>query len=206
MNPITNTTTYYYAVSYVWGPLRNLSDDLDEDEKLPLRDLPTIEDVIKVMFGMRGRLLWVDRYCIRQRHNEQKQLQLSQMANIYEHAIASIVCLGSRSDTGIPSISSPLGEKFLVDANSYQLTWLGPSLKSSLQNSDWNSRGWTYQEALLSTRCIISTNYDLFLACQERSVNQSTRSSITPKVRRLVASIHLSSATWPFRQVMLGFY
>lgn len=102
----------YLALSYVWGKqstARSVHDDaLRTGSLYPGLNVPlTIEDAILIVKMSGYRYLWVDRYCIQQHNNIEKQHQIRQMANIYSNAVATICALGAQANTGIDGISRP---------------------------------------------------------------------------------------------------
>ncbi|KAF2187979.1 hypothetical protein K469DRAFT_568100, partial [Zopfia rhizophila CBS 207.26] len=38
----------------------------------------------------------------------------------------------------------------------------------------WNKRGWSYQERLLSRRCLIFTTYQVYFQCPVKSFSEDT--------------------------------
>jgi hypothetical protein len=42
-----------------------------------------------------------------------------------------------------------------------------PPLGAFLENSKWNTRGWTYQEAILSTRKLVFTSFEVWFECND---------------------------------------
>lgn len=102
----------YLALSYVWGKpsmARSAHDDALGTKSLCLGlDVPlTVEDAISIVKMSGYRYLWVDRYCIQQHNNDEKQHQIRQMANIYSNAVATICALGAHANTEIEGISIP---------------------------------------------------------------------------------------------------
>ncbi|KAI1650257.1 heterokaryon incompatibility protein-domain-containing protein [Daldinia loculata] len=102
------------------------------------------------------RYLWVDSLCIIQDDRGDKDIQISQMDKVYSVAIATIVAASetdpSRGLTCLRSRDTPQVRCF-------------PPLQRSIDNTLWNSRGWTYQEFMLSRRLIIFTSTQLFFSC-----------------------------------------
>lgn len=107
-----NNNMEYLALSYVWGngytarpvhdaALRTRSPNLGLN--FPL----VVEDAILVVQKSGYRYLWVDRYCIQQHDNIEKQHQIRQMANIYSNAVATICALGAHANTNLPGVLRP---------------------------------------------------------------------------------------------------
>jgi hypothetical protein len=76
--------------------------------RLP-KDIPlTIEDAIRVTKDLGCRFLWVDKYCIDQSNETEKQQQCSPMGDIYAGSQITIFALGPNSNYGLPGVSSRL--------------------------------------------------------------------------------------------------
>lgn len=93
----------YATLSYVWG-----NDKVtDFSEVLPTTLPCTIEDAITVVLRFGLRFLWVDKYCINQRIEEERQRQLEKMDMIYESSeITIIAASGSNPSLGLPGVST----------------------------------------------------------------------------------------------------
>ena len=183
----------YLALSYVWGKrhtaqsvhdatLRTGSPNLGVN--LPL----TIEDAILVVQKSGYRYLWVDRYCIQQHDNIEKQHQIRQMANIYSNAVATICALGAHSNTGIAGVSALRKSQYRFQSQNYVLVkclWPEAQLQYHLQNSTWATRGWTFQEPLLSKRCLFFTPEAVILVCHKSTLGEALVMAGEPTKRSL---------------------
>jgi Heterokaryon incompatibility protein (HET) len=160
----------YVALSYVWGARTGLTADdakqLETSKALPAKIPRTIEDALKAVIYLGERYLWVDQYCISQYHAEGKQEQIGAMADIYGCALLTIVALGDNADAGLDGVTSVRKHcQPSVSVGDQKLVWAMPDLQQCLESSIWSTRAWTYQEALLSPRCLIVTKYQLFFVC-----------------------------------------
>jgi hypothetical protein len=157
--------TSYLALSYVWG-------SQSEDVPLTLSGLTemlprTLEYAILVAKGLGIPYLWVDRYCIDQTNKQEKHHMVSNMDKVYAGAdLTLIAAAGSDPHHGLPGISTT------VRRNVDRRTIAGdgvlvhyPSLSKEFRNSVWASRGWTYQELLLSRRRLIFSDSQMFFHC-----------------------------------------
>jgi serine/threonine protein kinase len=157
----------YLTLSYVWGPSQS-----DRSENLFFDTLPanlphTIEDAISVTKKLGFRYLWIDRYCIDRSNKEDAEKQLSQMNVIYQNSVITIIAaIGEDPSYGLPGVgnrertaqpSADVGEHLLVS------TMEDPRMY--IRSSTWMTRGWTYQEALLSTRRLIFTDQQVYYEC-----------------------------------------
>ncbi|KAK8123102.1 hypothetical protein PG984_011772 [Apiospora sp. TS-2023a] len=101
----------YVALSYVWGQVRMLKTTKENLESLQkpktltnLKDqLPrTIQDSIELVPLLKERYLWVDSLCIPQDDEKVAQLNIGQMAAIFEAASLTIVaCDGRDAEFGL---------------------------------------------------------------------------------------------------------
>lgn len=169
----------YLALSYVWGQSAKKPDVTQESwpegsfdfHRAPL----TIKDAIRVVRYLQMRFLWVDRYCINQGEGDEKRMMIQNMDQIYENAEATIVAIhGENDEAGLPGVS-----KILRQSQARFQTPFGclvsscPPIATILRDSVWASRGWTYQEARLSRRCLFFTEHQVYSVCREMTRSES---------------------------------
>ena len=155
----------YVALSYVWGGVAQKSFTLGST----LGRLPqTIEDAIACVRILGKRYLWVDSVCIDQSDEKEKLDQIGRMWSIYRGAYITLVALSCRSaNTGLPRFGS--NESFCSQLScrigGKRLVGLMPTLAEHIYASAWGSRAWTFQEALLSPRCLYLSDHQLYFEC-----------------------------------------
>ncbi|KAL9115790.1 MAG: hypothetical protein Q9227_000158 [Pyrenula ochraceoflavens] len=159
----------YLALSYVWGQTKSMSSLEHSEpalsESLPLRLPQTIQDAITVTVRLGQNYLWVDKYCIKA--TVDKHLQIQNMGLVYEGALATIIAVpGENSDFGLPGISLERNAQACVEVDIGTLVSTGCHPSYPISNSRWYTRGWTYQEAFLSRRCLLFTHDQVFFACK----------------------------------------
>jgi hypothetical protein len=153
----------YIALSYVWGDrpeeAQNTMDVLGSLAPL------VIEDAIMVTKNLDVRYLWVDRYCIDQ-NSEEKDHQIRNMDLIYRGAKLTIIAAaGEDPSFGLPGVSSTSRTpQPMLQVKGHLLISL-PDPSAELSSSKWASRGWTYQEGLLSRRRLVFTRSQVFFQC-----------------------------------------
>lgn len=173
----------WVALSYVWGEPQKHALKKDnytsyhlpgtlKAENVP----PTILDAMAVTKEMGEHYLWVDSLCIIQDDEEDKLRYIPSMDIIYGLATFTIINAAvDKVSAGIPGIdgASPRAVQDVFEVNG---TWLIVSLDPPhesfhgyLQNSTWNTRGWTYQECLLPRRCLIFTQEQVYWQCLRAS-------------------------------------
>ncbi|KAM6512613.1 hypothetical protein FSOLCH5_010322 [Fusarium solani] len=158
-------TIEYVTLSYVRGsPSEIESDQLSGlPEVLP----PLVADAMSVTRSLGYRYLWIDRYCFPQYNAAERRRQLDKMGEIYSRStLTLIVAAGEGINDGIPGISVPREEQLSLqtDAGYFTTSLIRPD--AEVANSKWASRGWTYQEGLLSRRRLVFTPSQIYYQCQ----------------------------------------
>jgi hypothetical protein len=162
--PFTIGNGGYITLSYVWG----ISNARDIEPSFELGDRPKlVEDAMIIVRRLGFRYLWVDRYCIPQSDEKMRQVQIQHMGKIYnESAFIIIVAAGSDPGYGIPGVSSTLRtQRPSILVGYLYLVEIRPP-EDEIFESQWNTGGWTYQEALLSRRRLVFTNTQAYFQCQ----------------------------------------
>lgn len=163
----TSCPPSYAALSYVWGPatvFKTMQDNIEalmQPEGLPVPSFPkSIRDAMALAKELGFQYIWVDSLCIIQDSTEDKVQQLRMMDRIYSRASLTIVAAaGSHADAGIPGLQPETRSRKQHTAkisDDLTLVALHPDAYRSAAATTWNTRGWTYQERLLSKRCIFS--------------------------------------------------
>ena len=174
----------YLTLSYVWGTHRLQPSDenlqeLDSDGSSPvLRNAPlTIRDAITAVKCLGYRYIWIDKYCIRQGDTVEKALTIQNMDIIYENSDATLVAVhGDSEKAGFPGVSSTQREHQLSFSHQGRrfISTL-PSITGAMKESVWNTRGWTYQEARLSRRCLFFTRFQVYFVCRHETLSEAIR-------------------------------
>lgn len=156
----------YVALSYVWGSITSRRGDERFQVYLDEHSLPqTVQDAMNVVRVLGMQFLWVDRYCIDNTEPGMKHYMISNMDAIYAAAHVTIIAAsGSDDEYGLPSVSGP----YLAREGDYRrsfppwdgiaCTSLSSAHRKQIEQSAWSTRGWTYQEGLLSRRRLIFTD------------------------------------------------
>lgn len=138
----------YVTLSYVWGAPRaeEAASPTNDVQNVPL----TIRDAMVVVRELGLRYLWVDKYCI---EDSNKHIMISRMDNIYKAARLTIVAAsGDDAFHGIPGVS----RMYHLECNGSIIYFQDP--EDEIKASRWSTRGWTYQEGVLSSCCLIFTS------------------------------------------------
>lgn len=167
----------YVALSYVWGgyqQLHLLSSNIDRlSEYNSIQDLksqipPVIHDAMYVVEALDESLLWVDSLCIVQDDANAKHYLIQEMASVYDRAALTLVaCNGVSAGDNLPGVQ--YNSRRLTNLASIGNTDLHLSnsrvFKHDVDQSVYNTRGWTFQERLLSRRCLYFTPTQVVLEC-----------------------------------------
>ncbi|EMT69531.1 hypothetical protein FOC4_g10003261 [Fusarium odoratissimum] len=142
---------------------RNFSSD---------RILPDSEDGLDPETGGVGeRFLWVDALCIVQDDPADLGHQTARMDLIYSKALFTILAAcGEDSTSGLAGLPSNPRDVFqrqvkISASGLHVMPLVTLSEEDTLQFSSWNTRGWTFQERLLSRRSLIFTNKQVYWCC-----------------------------------------
>jgi hypothetical protein len=180
------TSEKYLTLSYVWGKERRKAERWQDGSRSEesststfARAPLTVRDAMVVTKSLGQRYLWVDKYCIKQEDGPEKELMIRSMDQIYENAEATIVALyGDNDDSGLPGVSmvSRSAQSFVSTAGGRLVSSL-PPISTIIADSIWATRGWTYQEARLSRRCLFFTEHQVYLVCRETTRSESVPST-----------------------------
>ena len=166
-----NMETKYVALSYVWGNFKTIQTTktnlayLQRPRSIGVRGNilkfgKTIEDALRLVSLLGERYLWVDCLCIVQDDLNTKQETLNAMGSIYANAYLTIVAAdGHHADHGLRGLGHGSQNRsvgcniirfpFETDVVAHRYRAWYP------EDSPWESRAWTFQEALFSRRLLI---------------------------------------------------
>lgn len=168
----------YVALSYVWGTkpvFQTLMNNIEE-LKLPgglsqYHEMfpKSIQDAMALTKTLGYRYAWVDSICIIQNSISDKMTQLTAMDRVYTQAALTIVAAGGDdANAGLPGLSP--GSRTLTQAvadysSDLELVALQLDCQVAVETTRWNTRGWTYQERLLSRRYLFFVNNTVYFQC-----------------------------------------
>ena len=170
----------YLALSYVWGhgkTFRNTEDlrrDLEVEGGLSkrLEELPeTIKDAMDLVRELGERYLWVDSLCIIQDNNQDKADQITAMDVIYESALLTIAATsGDSVDAGLAGGQTKRRAftQVVEKIQGLSLANRPVTFDKTIGDSSWNTRAWTFQERILSSRVLYVADQRCFFTCRHR--------------------------------------
>ncbi|VUC27726.1 unnamed protein product [Clonostachys rosea] len=159
----------YVALSYVRGKTDGLTSSAPRvspgTDGSPFEKV--IEDSITVTKALGLRYLWVDKICIDHSDHDDTRHQIRQMDLIYANSYITIIAAACNTpDDGLPGIDgTPRANQQRLRINNTALIYTLPSGRSSVEKSKWYTRGWTFQEGILSTKRLIFTKAQVFFDC-----------------------------------------
>jgi hypothetical protein len=168
-----NTEEDYLALSYVCSEACERHSCQQGSDMTHV--CQTIEDALAVTHSLGFRYLWVDKYCINQHDDEEKRAAIATMDHIYEGASLTLVAAPlPNSRPGLPGMSRER-QSFQPTARIGETLWAStlPHLSVAVSASTWVTRGWTYQEMVLSTRCLFFTDEQIYFLCQQGTASES---------------------------------
>ncbi|KAH7065872.1 heterokaryon incompatibility protein-domain-containing protein [Paraphoma chrysanthemicola] len=161
--PRSNAKMPYVCLSYVWGPEE--ATHVVGGGTLPVNLPRTITDAIDVTLKIGFKYLWVDRYCIDQNDANAKHDAIRNMDMIYQGAELTIIAASSdKPSDGLPGISGAREQRATLVVGNHVFMSVRNARKE-IELSRWNTRGWTYQEAMLSVRRLVFTNSQVYFQC-----------------------------------------
>jgi hypothetical protein len=183
----------YAALSYCWGPPSNLGRN--DPTGLPSVAPLVIEDALAVTRGLGIPYLWVDRYCNSQSDPQILPIQLQNMHKVYRSAYVTIIAgCGVDPEFGLPGVSTrDRKPQVSVQTHGYSLHCI-PDIEQEISSSKWSTRGWTYQENLLSKRRLVFTETQTYFQCWNMHCCESTpldlKKAHTKNLERFKETIH----------------
>ena len=161
----------FVALSYVWGNQSTVQATFATMGHLQrvgaLSNMPIakrIEHAMSITELLDGRYLWVDTLCILQDDESQQHIEMSKLAAIYaNYAITTLAVEGRHANSGLKgfhgiSEASNLCQSFhrLAEGTKIILFPMGPNqLELGTHQTDWETRGWTYQEHFFSLKRLV---------------------------------------------------
>ncbi|KAI3317230.1 heterokaryon incompatibility protein-domain-containing protein [Xylariaceae sp. AK1471] len=172
----------YVALSYMWGQLTRDNhyhlESLPEDpsiQKLPETLPQTIKDVLQVTRWLGLQYVWIDAYCIDQNNPLELQKAIQNMDTVYENALLTICSFWADSDAGLHGVSVPFKEHNSEPlGENYVCSTFSPGehpLDYEIVGTPWHSRGWIFQESILSRQRLCFMPSSIMLLCQQKSIS-----------------------------------
>lgn len=195
VGPESDASQYepYVALSYVWGSkedqeafedlrtslknvlIRGTPNALEED----LKKMPkSIQSSVELVRRLGYRYLWIDSICIVQDSKRSWKWNSEVMDCIYSNAEFTICAAdGNNAKTGLVALDPPeetreQNEQIIERCAPRVRLTIARDVESQVASSIWNKRAWTFQERLLSPRCLIFTQGRIFFQCRAATFSE----------------------------------
>lgn len=171
----------YVALSYCWPVGKHLllrkanRHELFNSGSLAKKEgelSPIVQDAISFVRDFGEAYLWIDALCIVQDDKDHQRFQISQMDKVYASAVVTLVSAvmtmsPAGACEGLPSYRANGYGRRQITSTIRDLHLAVPyeSIHSLLESCRWYTRGWTYQECLLSGRVLFFTVAQVYFQC-----------------------------------------
>lgn len=176
-----STKGHYVCLSYCWGPSPFISttiENLEQHKKgIDVNDLPkAFKDAVEITRALKVQYLWIDALCIIQQHGHGDKAgaahadwneEFSKMSDIYYNSYLTLAPLWAKSvEDGLFS-DQPQGEALggLVTMHKMKHFPRKATPEDALPEFPLLTRGWVYQERMLSPRTLYFGRQELFWEC-----------------------------------------
>lgn len=164
----------YVALSYVWGPqtedwqIRPIKSSTEKSVAMP-ESLPnTIIHAMNLAKQFGFKYIWVDQLCVPE---DARDRQIAEMDLVYRNATLSLIAAVDNAESGIPGVGARNRRRDVppvLEVGGVNIGIRTARLVShALSEEAWDTRGWTYQEKVLSSRQIVFTEHEVFYKCLE---------------------------------------
>ncbi|KEY64209.1 hypothetical protein S7711_03498 [Stachybotrys chartarum IBT 7711] len=183
----------YLALSHCWGDSRPPCLTVQATLARNMREIPwetmpnTFRHAIEVTRDLGFRYVWIDCICIIQDDADDWRVEASKMASIYQNAYLTLCAASARSDDGglWPAEAVAFSQAVHIEhagmtytvyyrhrdnTSAAHFSWVGESEWSTVKEfCPVVSRGWTFQERLLSPRLLYFSQGEILWECGERT-------------------------------------
>ncbi|KAF1961638.1 HET-domain-containing protein [Byssothecium circinans] len=181
----TNSTPRYACLSHCWGKTRSKRITRSENlamnmTNIPIDELPrTFQDAIQITRALDIRYIWINSLCIVQDSESDWKMHVSAMAQIYANAHITLAAGNSSDDDG--GIFTDVSEedsgthRFQLNINEKERFELYFRKMIDHPDARWPARerlplmtrGWCFQERLLSRRYLLFSSKEVLWECHE---------------------------------------
>ncbi|RSM05632.1 hypothetical protein CEP52_006177 [Fusarium oligoseptatum] len=175
----------YATVSYVWGSgnsrqhatrIKNIQSRRKSGGLSDvIRLLPqALRQIINLVHKLGIRYIWIDALCIVQDSSHSWNLNARAMHLIYGNSTITVCAAdGEDAHTGILALDEHrTAPQMIVNYAEGVCLMLHRPAETSIETTRWNKRAWTFQERLLSKRCLIFTEGKIFFQCRSTSMSE----------------------------------
>lgn len=189
----------YVTLSYCWGSKEDAAEQLKTTREniaehlggIPLDSMsPVVRDTAITCRALGLRYLWVDALCIIQGDVEDWNTESLTMGRVYYCStlticpLASTSCLQGYLGERASGFDVPFQSKrresvrgtytFFPSSDDRKPIWNSSALINDLKQAVWETRGWTFQENMLSTRLLFIGPGLWHFACENGSISENS--------------------------------
>ncbi|KAH6839692.1 heterokaryon incompatibility protein-domain-containing protein [Alternaria alternata] len=173
-----NAKIPYVSLSYVWGNSNDACGPVETiggRKTLPQQLPAVIKDSIEVTKALGFQYLWIDKFCIDQDAADLKHDQIQQMDAIYANSQLTIISAAGQDESfGLPGVGGKhRSHQFTAKLDDATAIWSPSDPHRAISQSHWSTRGWTFQEALLSLRRLVFTEGQMYFQCNTMNCFES---------------------------------
>ncbi|KAJ3527882.1 hypothetical protein NM208_g10488 [Fusarium decemcellulare] len=179
------TSAPYVALSYVWGDVNSDLYKTKRSNILTYRShggleqvftlFPkTIQDAIRFVRQLGIQFIWIDSLCIVQDSPRSWKLNAENMDLIYGFSTLTI-CAADGNDATAGLRATEVQEhdsqhsRTCASGVTLMISW---PPENRIKDSKWNRRAWTFQERLLSPRCLIFVDGRIYWQCRSNTMSE----------------------------------
>ena len=167
-------------------------------DKLPA----VVQDAIVATRNLDERYLWVDLVCIDQNDPQDVQKQIERMDLIYRLADLTLIAVTAKdANSRLPGVQEPRkSQDHQLRAHGSRVYCRRRDLPTGSRISFWDTRGWTYQEEVLSRRRLYFHEAEVDFVCR-----QGTGSEFLDPAGPIVAGLQPEiNRVWMSDDITLG--
>jgi hypothetical protein len=170
----------YIILSHCWGiepPLTTTVSTLESRKSsVSMSSLPkTFRDAVTITRKLGKKYLWIDSLCIIQDSQADWGFEAGRMKDYYRNAYLTVSALSSpNSHHGILNPRKPIPVAKLSQELDLYFRAEIPKKRDVFKNSILNTRAWSLQERLLSTRIVHYGHIEMYWECLTCSTQESS--------------------------------
>ncbi|KAL8365994.1 hypothetical protein RB595_004667 [Gaeumannomyces hyphopodioides] len=197
-DPDASDAAIYATLSYCWGAppeaatqLTTTKDNIRQRlEGIPLAIMSRVmQDAVAVCRAINIRYLWIDALCIIQGDRIDWAHESELMGKVYHYSHLTICATTSEScnqtfleRSNNDCVVFPFRSSERADLQGEEMLLQRPEEANDggawadlpdLTHSRWATRGWVYQEQMLSSRCLVIGSDKLHISCVERVTSET---------------------------------
>jgi hypothetical protein len=126
----------------------------------------------------------MDQYCIDQNDAVMRIATIESMDLVYSSAALTIIAAsGADASSGLPGIRGTIKRPQNILIRNQMKYLISDDIRDEICASHWDTRGWTYQEAILSARTLTLTDSQVFFQCKERHCIEELSHNLQSPIR-----------------------